>query len=55
MKLVRVMESENEFTDQCGVIVEENKENKQKKKKKNCIVPSRILFPHSSVWRFTNL
>jgi hypothetical protein len=33
MKLVRVMESENEFTDQCEVIVEENKQNKQNKKK----------------------
>jgi hypothetical protein len=33
MKLVRVMESENEFTDQCGVIVEENKQKKKTKKK----------------------
>jgi hypothetical protein len=29
MKLVRVMESENEFTDQCGVIVEEKKKKKK--------------------------
>jgi hypothetical protein len=33
MKLVRVMESENEFTDQCGVIVEENKQKKKQKKR----------------------
>jgi hypothetical protein len=29
MKLVRVMESENEFTNQCGVIVEEKKKKKK--------------------------
>jgi hypothetical protein len=29
MKLVRVMESENEFTDQCEVIVEEKKKKKE--------------------------